>query len=527
MINMINKRGTLIAVLVIFVTTLCGCIENDIPYPTIKAGFVSMVADDQFASANIDSDNQTVTLNLAEDVDLSNVQISSYSVTEGATLSENILGGVDLNDKLDVIVSLYQDYLWSIKANQPIERYFSVVGQIGSSTIDPVSHTVLAKVPSSFNTRYLRVEKIKLGPADITTMSPDIEGELVDFRNPIVVYVNYNGISERWIIEIESVDVTVTTDDVDAWTNVIWAYGTAQADKDSGFEYKASDASDWTPVPSNQVEDISGELKCYIKNLAANTEYLVRAYSDEEYGDEISVTTSGYIEIPNASFDNWWKDGAVWNPWSEDGTSYWDTGNKGASTLGSSNSIPSDETWNGEAGQSAELQSRFVGIGIIGKPAAGSIYTGEFVKVDGTNGILNFGREFNGRPTKLKGYFKYTSSAIDYSTTGYEYMMGQPDTASIYMALTDWSAPYEIRTNPSNQQLFDKDSDSVIAYGEVTYGYSVDNFTEFEIELDYRDTNRIPSYVVIVAAASKYGDFFTVGSGSTLWVDNFWLEWDY
>ncbi|MEG0701858.1 MAG: PCMD domain-containing protein, partial [Muribaculaceae bacterium] len=48
-----------------------------------------------------------------------------------------------------------------------------------------------------------------------------------------------------------------------------------------------------------------------------------------------------------------------------------------------------------------------------------------------------------------------------------------------------------------------------------------------EINLDYRATNRIPKYLVIVCSASKYGDYFTGGSGSVFYLDHLWLEWDY
>lgn len=521
------RYKVLMPLIVVVAVLLNSCIENDIPFPTILAEFVTMVAEDESSAAVISSSKQSVTLNLSEQVNLSDVKILSYSITEGATISENIIGGIDLNSDVDVILSLYQDYKWSITANQPIERYFNITGQVGSSTIDAVSHTVLAYVPNTYNKRYLQVESIKLGAEGVSEMSPNLEGELVDFRNPVAVTVSAFGESVQWIIQVDTISSTVTTTRADAWTNVIWAYGEAQAGKDNGFEYKQSDATDWIRVAESAVIADGGDFKACISNLNANSSYMIRAYSEEDYGEEITVETQGYLEIPNASFDNWWLNGSIWNPWSEDSESYWDTGNTGSSTLGNSNTVPSEDTWNGGSGYSAELESRFVGIGIIGKAAAGSIFTGDFVAVDGTNGILSFGREFDGRPTKLKGYFKYDSSAINYTNTDYEYMMGEPDTASIYIALTDWSAPLEIRTNPSNRQLFDPNDSGVIAYGTVEYGYTVSNFTEFEIELDYNDTDRVPTYILIVASASKYGDYFTIGSSSTLWVDNFSLEWDY
>ena len=58
-------------------------------------------------------------------------------------------------------------------------------------------------------------------------------------------------------------------------------------------------------------------------------------------------------------------------------------------------------------------------------------------------------------------------------------------------------------------------------------GKSVTEYTPFTLELEYRDTDRIPTYIVIVASASKYGDYFTGGDGSVLFLDDFTLEYDY
>ena len=43
---------------------------------------------------------------------------------------------------------------------------------------------------------------------------------------------------------------------------------------------------------------------------------------------------------------------------------------------------------------------------------------------------------------------------------------------------------------------------------------------------EYRDRTRTPKYIVIVAAASKYGDYFTGGVGSTLYLDEFSFVYD-
>ncbi len=108
-----------------------------------------------------------------------------------------------------------------------------------------------------------------------------------------------------------------------------------------------------------------------------------------------------------------------------------------------------------------------------------------------------------------------------------EYLKGRPDTCSIYIAVTDWTAPYEIRTNPANRQLFDKNASYVIGYGALERSSSMSAYEEFEIELNYRNTALQPSYIMITCASSKYGDYFTGSSQSVLYVDQLSLDYDY
>ena len=105
--------------------------------------------------------------------------------------------------------------------------------------------------------------------------------------------------------------------------------------------------------------------------------------------------------------------------------------------------------------------------------------------------------------------------------------MGEPDTCIVYAALIDTPEPFEIRTNPRNRQLFDPNGDYVVAYGKVQFGESVSEYTPFEFTLDYRSTTRRPTYIIITASASKYGDYFTGGNGSVLLIDDFELLYDY
>lgn len=46
---------------------------------------------------------------------------------------------------------------------------------------------------------------------------------------------------------------------------------------------------------------------------------------------------------------------------------------------------------------------------------------------------------------------------------------------------------------------------------------------QFTIDLKYRDLTRKPKYIIVVASASKYGDFFTGSESSVMLIDDFEL----
>lgn len=515
------------AIIPMLLSLMAGCIENDLPYPRIPQLITAIEARGELKPADIDSVNYIATVYLNEKVDIERVSFKKFETTPGAESDVDLLEGTyNLTRPEIIVLSKYQDYQWLIVAEQTIERYLTIEGQIGETVINEATHRIVVQMPESADLSDLKLTSIKLGPADITELTPEITPGTINLQKPLRVAVYCHGRTEYWQISAVRTSMLANTTRVDAWSQVIWAYGEGVADEDNGFEYKEDGGSEWIKVDKSFVTDNGGSFHCYIPHLKPLTSYVVRAYSGSNIGNEIKVTTESTADIPDGDFDQWWLNGKVWCPWAEGAEPYWDTGNTGAATLGQSNVLPSDFTPDG-SGKAAELNTRFVGIAGIGKLAAGSIYTGKFAKIDGTNGILDFGRKWNLRPTRLRGYYCYKTAPINYTSAEYKYLEGRPDSCHIYVALTDWTAPFEIRTNPKNRQLFDSSSPSVIAYGELISGDSMDGYQEFVIELKYRDTSRVPSYLLITNAASKYGDFFTGGTGATLYVDQYSFDYDY
>lgn len=507
---------------------LAGCIKNDIPYPRIQANIAMIEVENQLQPASVDSINRAITVFLNEEADPQNVRMTGFALTPQGSQwpdSTEFAAGVDLSQPRKTTVTLYQDYEWTISSVQTIERYFTVEGQVGASTIDPIGQRIVIYVPEQVKLTSMLVTSMKLAGPN-ATYSPDITDTKVDFSKPVDVTVTDHGRDAVWTIYVQTTESTVSVERVDAWTNVAWVQVSAQEGRANGIQYRAADDETWLDLPASEITSNGGALTGRIIHLKAETAYVARAYSDDEISNEVEFTTQATYSIPNGSMDNWWLNGKVWCPWAEGSESYWDTGNRGATTLGTSNTFPTEDTSSG-TGQAACLETRFVGIGSLGKLAAGNLFAGSYVKTDGTNGILDFGRPFTLHPTRLKGYLKYKCTDISHSSAGFESLKGQPDTCIVWCALIDTPEPFQIRTNPNNRNLFDPDGSYVVAYGKVEYGYSIDNYIPFTVELKYKDTQRTPTYILLVASASKLGDYFTGGAGSTLWVDNFTLDFDY
>ena len=291
------------------------------------------------------------------------------------------------------------------------------------------------------------------------------------------------------------------------------------------FQYRQAGSESWTSVPAN----LSGSsLSAEVTGLTPSTTYEYQAVAGAQASVKTATfTTEMATPLPNSSFENWQTLSSsamvLYGPGEE---MFWDSGNHGSATLNKNVTSP-DETYKHSGRYSVKLQSQFVGILSFGKFAAGNLFAGQYLRTDGTDGVLSFGRPFTSRPAKLKGYIKYTPGTVDYSSTS-ELPKGSTDIGNIYIALGDWSEPIEIRTK--DKKLFDKNDEKIIAYGEweitsETQGAD-GGLLEFEIPLDYRSLDRIPSYIVLVASASKYGDYFTGSTGSTMWIDDLELIYE-
>lgn len=304
-----------------------------------------------------------------------------------------------------------------------------------------------------------------------------------------------------------------------------------------GFLYRAAASradEDWQKA----VGEVSGTtVTATITGLTPGTRYEYKVYADDFISADIkSFTTDSEQQLPNAGFEEWNTSSKTYLICTDASSMFWDSGNHGSSKMGKNVTQP-DETVKHTGQRSIKMESQFVGIGTIGAFAAGNMFVGEFLGTENTTkGILGWGRPWTTRPKALKGYIKYSPQAITHvdSDNLPDVHSGDMDSGILYIALVDdshksyqsyKSYPWIVRTADPANWLFSKDKPNVIAYGEriFTEATAGDGMIEFEIPIEYYKTDIKPSNIIVVASASRYGDYYTGGQSSTMWLDDLQL----
>jgi len=533
-------KNRFFAIFIVLLATV-SCIKNDIPYPDVAAEIVGLKVEGA-KSVDINKEACEVLITLEEATDIRGVSVTEVSFNEEAvTASAELTGMRDLSSPFNVTLSLYErNFDWTIKAVQPIERYFTVSGQAGVSVIDADNRRVIIKIPSKVGLEKLNIASMKLGPEGVTEYSPDI-ASLHDFSAPVVVTVSYRDVVEEWTIYAEEVESTVSMTGIDAWTRVAWLKAAGMEGQDNGFRIRKSGETDWRSVGGVTFD--GGTFSAMVDGLEPLTEYECVAFSGDEVTDVRAFTTEAEAQLPNSGFETFSnaessKYYSFFNPASSDPalqTKWWGCGNKGSTTVGSSFAITKpDDMEKVEGKYSLKMESQYV----IIKFAAGNVFSGEYVKTIGmSGGVINMGRPFTLRPRKLTVWLKYKIGKIQQKTLGgYPdddvVKVGDNDRGTVWVALGDWSpkeyggtadSPVEVNTT-KKETFFDSKGPNVIAYGNFVTDHDME-WTKVEIPLEYVSTSRRPTHIIVSCAASMLGDYFTGSPDSILWVDDFKLEY--
>ncbi|MBR5499272.1 MAG: PCMD domain-containing protein [Bacteroidales bacterium] len=309
------------------------------------------------------------------------------------------------------------------------------------------------------------------------------------------------------------------------------------------FQYKKTSDSEWTEIDKSLmvVDETTMTYSYLLNHLDLNTDYVFRSTSDKDKADGKTATEIGFKTyssegtVYNLSFDDWTKVGKAWYA-TDDSNDVetgliWDSANEGTSDILGQSLVPTtpEETIviEGKAArmESGELLSNF---------AAGNIYTGDFgsATISPVGAKLKWGVPFTSRPLALRGWYRYEPVAINRTSSAYSHLSGQTDFCQIQIFLTNWTVQFEISTGDNRFVDTSMDNPEIIAYGGIiSQDNTTDNdgnsngYIQFTIPLEYRSLEQ-PTYIVISGAASRYGDYFTGGLGSTLYLDELELIYD-
>ena len=540
------------------------CISNDIPYPVVELR-IANVEGEGFSVSENNVTSRVVTLTLDEATVIRNVKIDAVTydavvhsielnkaeLLDQVRSSQELTGTFNLLSPIYTTLSLYQDYDWTIRAVQTIERRFSVTGQIGATEIDTENRIVRVYVPDDTDLGHIEIEELKLGPAEITTYSPSLE-ELSgsSFESVRFVDVTCHGVTERWMLYVETTNVKVALREADLWQNTGTVTALISADEyasGAALEYRIKGDTEWQPMqesgydagiltatiaPEWKTETNPNGLTVYKlvpkKGLFAGHTYEFRLLvGGSEQGAPLEYTAPAGNTIPNGDMED-----ASMSCWTQNNKTaeFWGSGNntftKGLCTQASF-----------AGGTRAKLQATSA----MGVLASGNLFTGLFQKDLITRGVVSFGQTYawKARPRALKvQYFAEHIGPVDIDKKfGAPIGMGDQDRARIMVAIVDWNARREVGsgTEPPTgtwdpQEAASTEQGKIIAYGSLFIDESStgDRMIDTELELHFYDREAKPSglyQLVISCSTSAYGDFMTGCKSNVLYIDNF--EWAY
>lgn len=529
---------------VVFCLIMTSCIENDIPYPYMPAGFDEFLIEGQIGETKIDVAKHTVQITIDERVEIDNLTITKLIATNDAAiypdslvckdrkkfpnfsftslddLPKNANTTIDFTNPVKFLLQTYQDYWWTVTVKQEIKRTIEVENQVGEPIIDAKNRIVLIYVSDTQSLKEIKINKLELEGSG-SKLLPD-PSTITNFSRPqeFAVYRGdkYIGL---WTVDVQQTQTISSTGKVEIWAKKAIVSGGVRVGATPVIEYKKEAETTWTTLSASAVTMPSTTtFKGTITGLEDGTAYDWRIVVDGTPGVSASFTTEKIQNVPNLNFDTWTQNGKNWFAGAvaddyEGADAYWATGNEGVTSALAGNNDPITVPVEGSEaykGKAARLKT-IIGVPLVGA-AAGNLFVGKYkTNMQNPAKSVEFGRPYTGaRPTRLSGYYKYIPQPI--SNGGTVPGTLTMDECHIYIKL--WDAA-------GNQ----------FAYGELIGKEKMSGYTKFTVDILYKDLTVKPAAITIVATSSRYGGEFSgakvvgqVGSGSTLYVDEFELLYE-
>lgn len=458
--------------------------------------------------------------------------LPSYSTSEGWEIKEGLTFPVGNNNPVKII----RFDLPSKARNLIISHSNEMLSQLGMpQSVDLVSAS---------EADFAALSALGINAAALTAESVSAEIDITSFISKLTIGVyrlNFLAIDQKGHFIRPVLEFEITSDvEAEALEGAVaWAmfanlegrYFNAEVPEGLTFQYKLASGTEWTSMPESKIKVNPATLtfSARLDGLQPLSEYQYRAVTANDQNTKVCAFATESAEVlHNLSFDAWYADGSAWYPNLDLNEHYiWDSANGGTANLGYVPTTPeeNDIAVKGEGKAAARLETQQVSIIGIKKLAAGNIYTGKFGKVAGVGAELDWGVPFRSRPLALRGYYKYNPKKIDMAESPYTDKKGTTDNCQILMFLTDWTGTFRVKTSDKVFVNYDTDP-GIIAFGALYSDKTDSDYVRFTIPLEYRSLDRIPTYVVVAGAASRFGDYFTGGVGSVLLLDEFEFVYD-
>lgn len=507
-------------------------LKNDLDYPVVPAAVLSVEAE-HAKSVRIDAASRTVFIELDEQANLSAVRITRLEVSEEATY-EPLPETLDLREPYKLTLKTWQEYRWTIEASQEIDRYVRCRNQLQDARFNVKERAVFVYVPDTQPLSKLTIEGMKLEPDGweivsttgyttegqhhiLVTQSVSFPMELDCVMERTFEVLGPNNELVTWRFKALQVEVTMQVTEVNPHAYSARIRGTFSEGATPRIEYRKASEEDWITAKDPVIAGVG--ISAQLTGLTDDTDYQCRVADATSASSEVTFRTRKAIQPANMGFEDWSLDGKVWYPFLQGASGVWDSANKATASFTGSITTP-DASFKAEGNYSVRMESSFA----VVKFASASIFTGSFVKLQGMGALIDWGIHFNSTPVGLDGQIAYQSKPIDYADARYADKKGQMDTGHVIVILTDWAEPFRISSAEEKFVDFQNDP-AIIAYGGYAISETTDGFRPFHIDLEYR-SQREPKWLVIVAASSALGDYYTGGVGSTLWLDALRLEYD-
>ena len=332
---------------------------------------------------------------------------------------------------------------------------------------------------------------------------------------------------------------------VDKWNarGEFSAYVFDEAASEVKIKYRVKDSEDWVEAEAES----TGESLYAIKDAEVNadTEYEYQLIIDGRPTGAVKVErTENGAQIYNSGFEEW-SGSFPLLPYIQP-NQWWDCGNHGSASFSSAlggRNITTQET-DTRPESTGRYSAKLSSANVVIKFAAGNMFLGVYAGTSGTDGVIAFGKPFpyDYKPRALRFWYKSNIGAINRGSGAPGVKTGDPDINEIYIMLCNMGGPHIVNTSDKStlvdtsshvisycpDESYNANSKNTEADGHVIASAVWNNtttttqWTMVEVPLEYNPEyeDEMPTYLMLTASASKYGDYFMGCDTNVLCLDD-------